>query len=509
MMSKLVLVAMVSLFFFAGASFAVDIPSEVILFKNVNVFNGKDNKVYDLDVLVVGNKIHKVEKNIPDSGTYDVTLQTDGTKEVTYYGGWDGTYTLNIIDEEGGEQTKNIKVNVIDGGGRTLMPGLIDSHVHLTHTFAPGGVKGWEAMTWEEIGVYAVAAAKEHLMNGFTTVRDMGGMGTGFKRGIDAGYVEGPRIYSAGAYIAQTAGHADLRLRSQPNSQLAGIQYSNLERLNLIRVADGVPAMLTAVRENFAEGAAYIKIHAGGGISSEKDPLHTIQYTPEELAAANQAVTNWDTYWTVHAYTDKTVVQAMDAGAGCIDHAQMISEATMKRFADEGIFISSNLAAISPDAMKNLSQHPVYGDPTSPVNAKFKQFAEATENFANLVNQYKPKRVFNSDIVFATKTYFRQHMDYEKYISGFFFGNFDTLKSLTSVPGQLAQLTGKNNPYPGQLGVIEEGAYADILLVDGNPLQDLAAIGAHKGWFGAPPRSQDVPAIKLIMKDGMIYKNTL
>ena len=436
------------------------------LFTNVNIFDGTTNElITGNDVLVVDNLISKIGSNLkaPKGAT------------------------------------------IVDGQGMTLMPGMIDSHVHLTHTFAEGGVKGFEAMTWEEIGVYAVAAAKEHLMNGFTTVRDMGGMGTGFKRGIDKGYVVGPRIYAASAYIAQTAGHADLRLRSQPNAQLTGIQYSNLERLGIIRIADGVPAMLTAVRENFAEGAAYIKIHAGGGISSEKDPLHTIQYTPQEMEAANQAVQNWDTYWTVHAYTDETVLQAMDAGAKCIDHAQMITESTMKRFADDGIFISSNLAGTSADLFK----HPVYGDKTSPVRAKVEIFQSQSKEFANLIKKYKPKRVFNSDIVFSSKTYFRQHMDYEKYISGEWFGNFEALKAMTSVPGELAQLTGKNNPYPGKLGVIEEGAYADILIVEGNPLEDLSAIGAAKGWFDAAPRNEDVTNIKLIMKDGTIYKNTI
>ena len=448
-------------------------PAPKVLFTNVNVFDGTSDTLHEnMNVLVVGNLID--------------TISSEGI----------------VVDA-------STNTTMIDGGGRTLMPGLIDSHVHLTHTFAPGGVKGWEAMTWEEIGVYAVASAREHLMSGFTTVRDMGGMGTGFKRGIDAGYVEGPRIYAAGAYIAQTAGHGDLRLRSQPNSQLAGIQYSNLERLNLMRVADGVPAMLTAVRENFAEGAAYIKIHAGGGVSSEKDPLHTVQYTPEELKAAGQACANWDTYFTVHAYNTASVNQALDAGAGCIDHAQLIDDATMKRIAKSGVFLPPNLAAISPDIPKYLAMNPVYSDPTSPVSAKMQQFIEGSANFVDLVKKHKPKRVFNSDIVFATKTSFRQHIDYEKYVSGLFFGNFETLKSLTSIPGDLAQLTGKNNPYPGKLGVIESGAYADILIVDGNPLEDLAAIGANPKWYDAPPRTDDIQTIRVIMKDGKIYKNTL
>jgi imidazolonepropionase-like amidohydrolase len=432
------------------------------------VFDGKSEALIKADVLVTGNKIDQVS-----------------------------TEPLVVI--------QSTNMTTIDGGGRTLMPGLIDSHVHLTHVFAQGGVKGFEAETWDEIGANATAGAREYLMNGFTTVRDMGGMGTGLKRSIDRGLNPGPRIYSAGAYIAQTAGHADLRLRSQPNAQMTGIQYSNLERLKIISIADGEPAMLTAVRENFADGAAYIKIHAGGGVSSEKDPLHTIQYTPAELEAANRAVRNWDTYWTVHAYTDATVNQAIDAGAQCVDHAQLISAKTMKKIVSKGIFVSSNLASMSPDLFK----HPVYGDKSSPVYAKAKAFVEGSTGFPDLVKKYQPKRVFNTDMVFASETFLRQGIDYEKFVNGKYFGNYEALRAMTSVPGELAQLTGQNNPYPGKLGVIEVGAYADILLVDGNPLEDLSVIGASDGLFDAEPRSDDIPTMPFIMKDGKIYKNTL
>jgi imidazolonepropionase-like amidohydrolase len=436
------------------------------LFTNIRIWDGGSDRLTDTtNVLIVDNLIHSIGPDV--SGGPDATT--------------------------------------IDGGGRTLMPGLIDSHVHLTHAFAQGGVKGFEAETWEEIGANATAAAREYLMNGFTTVRDMGGMADGIKRSIDRGLNDGPRIYPAGAYISQTSGHADLRLRSQPNFQATGIQYSNLERLNISRTADGIPNMLTAVRDNFANGAVYIKIHAGGGISSERDPLHTIQYTPEELRAANQAVRNWDTYWTVHAYTTDTVNQALDAGALCIDHAQMINEATVRRMAKDGIFMSSNLTAMSTDIFK----HPNYGDKSSPVYVKVKKFIEGSGNFIEYVNKHKPKYVFNTDIVFSKSTYFRQHIDHEKFIAGKLLGNHYALTGLTSTAGQLAALTGQYNPYPGKLGVIEEGAYADILLVDGNPLEDMSAIGANGGWFDAAPRSQHVESIKLIMKDGNVYKNTL
>jgi imidazolonepropionase-like amidohydrolase len=452
---------------FAASSIAQDELPPQTLFTNVHVWDGTSEGITQrINVLVENNTIKKIRADASDA-------HSDAT--------------------------------VIDAPGMILMPGLIDSHVHLTHTFAQGGVKGFEAMTWEEIGAAATASATEHLMNGFTTVRDMGGMADGIKRMIDRGLIDGPRIYPAGAYIAQTSGHADLRLRSQPNFQVTGIQYSNLERLNIIRIADGVPNMLTAVRDNFANGAVYIKIHAGGGVSSERDPLHTIQYTPEELRAANQAVRNWDTYWTVHAYTTPTVSQALDAGAQCIDHAQMVTEETVKRMSDDGIFVSSNLTGMSEDAFK----HPVYGDQSSPVYGKLKKFIDGSGNYIGYLNKYKPKFVFNSDIVFSSLTYFRQHMDYEKYITGEWLGNHYALTGMTSTAGQLAALTGQTNPYPGKLGVIEEGAYADILLVNGNPLDDMAAIGANDGWFDAKPRSQNVENIKLIMKDGQIYKNTL
>ena len=410
-----------------------------------------------------------------------------------------------IANIGGGTGQDGEEIAVIDGGGRTLMPGLISSHVHLTHAIVDGGVQGLEAMTWEEIAARAVSVAREYLMMGFTTVRDMGGMANGFKKAFDSGLLPGPRVYPAGAYISQSGGHGDMRLRSQPNSQITGVAYSNLERLNMIRLADGVPAMLTAVRDNFANGAVYIKIHASGGVASERDPLHTLQYTSAELEAANQAVENWGSYWTVHAYTTDSVNQALDAGAKCIDHAQLIDEKTMKRIVREGVFLSSNLAALSD----GLMAHPYFGNPANPSYEKFKAFLEGSSGFVDLVKKHKPKWVFGEDFALSGKPFMRQHIDFEKWYAGELFGNHFALTGMTSRAGELAALTGKLNPYPGKLGVIEVGAYADLLIVDGNPLEDLAAIGARRGWFQAAPRSEDVKSIRLIMKNGEVFKNTL
>ena len=177
----------------------------------------------------------------------------------------------------------------------------------------------------------------------------------------------------------------------------------------------------------------------------------------------------------------------------------------MRRIVKDDIFLVSNLTGMSDEIM----EHPYYGNPDNPSYWKTRQFMDGSSNFVDYVNEHQPKWVFGDDIVLSTQSVFRRAVDYEKWYAGKLFGNHYALKGMTSVAGDLAQLTGKNNPYPGRLGVIEAGAYADILVVDGNPLEDLAAIGANDSLFDAKPRSQDVTSIRLIMKDGKIYKNTL
>jgi len=210
-------ITLVALTLLATTATAQVTPQQSVLFTNVMVFDGTSEALRDVDVLVTGN-------------------------------------TISQISEEPLAVIASTNMTVIDGAGRTLMPGLISSHVHLTHTLVDGGIPGWNAMTWEDLGAVATASAKEYLMMGFTTVRDMGGMADGFKRAIDKGLIEGPRIYPAGAYIAQTSGHGDLRMRGQPNAQLTGIQYSNLERL-------GARWRRDIIREG---SPAYDSIHHGG-----------------------------------------------------------------------------------------------------------------------------------------------------------------------------------------------------------------------------------------------------
>jgi imidazolonepropionase-like amidohydrolase len=445
----------------APAFAAEEKPKQQTLFINCNIFDGVSDKLATgRRVLVEGNLI----KEIGDKG-----LKAAG------------------------------HASVIDCGGRTLMPGLIDSHTHF-NVEIDGGLKELEAARWDEIAAISAYAAEEWLMDGFTTIRDMGGMGNGLKRTIDKGLLKGPRIYPSGAYISQTSGHGDLLLGSQRDPQT-----SNLVRLGITILADGRDAVRAAVRKNFAEGASQIKIMMGGGISSEKGPLFAPQFTDEEVRAAVEEAATRDTYVATHIYHPHHIKRALELGVLSIEHGQFIDEPTAILLKEKGAFISPFTAGFSPESLK----HPVYGKKGSPQNIKALEFQGLSKDFIEVINKVKPKLVLAIDVVFLTGNASRQNRDFEKWTFADYFGNHQALMSMTSVPGELAALTGKNNPYPHKLGVIEEGAYADILIVDGNPLKDITTIGANPKYFDAKARGLGIETMPLIMKDGKVYKNTL
>jgi imidazolonepropionase-like amidohydrolase len=425
---------------------------------------------------------------------------------------WDGTSEAltgttqvlvegNTIKAIGEVMTADAKATVIDGGGRTLMPGLIDSHTHLNLTGLFNTLSGGQGTAWDEIGAMAAANARDYLMDGYTTIRDIGGMASGLKRVIDRGHLVGPRIYPSGAIIGQTSGHTDWRTDAD---RLPGVGPTNLERLGVIAITDDPDEIREVTRLNLSNGAAQIKICTGGGVSSTLDPLYSEGLTVESIRACVEAAASWDTYVAAHAYTAKDVTRAIEAGVRCIEHAQNVDEATVELMVEKGVFWALNTAGLS----EILYEHPNYA-PTTPSGIKVRKFHAGATELVDLIKKHKPKIVHNVDTVLSTFEQGRSHRDFEKYQFASMFGNHALLVSMTSAGGELAELTGRRNPYPGKLGVIEPGAYADILVVDGNPLEDAAVLGANPKWFDAEPRGEGIETIRVIMKDGAVYKNTL
>jgi imidazolonepropionase-like amidohydrolase len=214
----------------------------------------------------------------------------------------------------------------------------------------------------------------------------------------------------------------------------------------------------------------------------------------------------WDTYVAMHVYYDSDIKRALDLGVKCIDHGQFISKETMIEAKEKGIMFSYNVSGMDPLAL----EHPVYGNPEGPQYPKLITFMRNSENLFKYIREIEPDVVFNSDFILLDMKGVRPGVDHEMGFLADNIGNFMTLRALTSNGGKLAAMTGQNNPYPeGKLGIIEEGAYADILIVDGNPLEDISVLGASLKWFDAEPRGPSIETINLIMKDGKIYKNSL
>ncbi|WP_370979334.1 amidohydrolase family protein [Agaribacterium sp. ZY112] len=461
-------VAAMVLSVFTYAQDKAELPEQT-LFKNVNVFNGVDKQLYK-------NYFVLVEKN-----------------------------RIKAVSPE--PIAANAKAVVVDGSGRTLMPGLIDAHVHLNLQYLnnPAAIDGVSNMTWEEIGAMAYDAAQEFLYSGFTTVRDLCGMHDGMRKHIESGTLIGPRMYLAGACISQTSGHGDWRTNAQVLGD-DGNKVGQVQALGITTLADGADEVLKACRNNLAGGADFCKMMAGGGVTSMRDPLHSIQGTMDELKAMVTATSQWDTVGAVHAYHDDSVERALKAGMMSIEHGNlMVKKSTFKLVKKKGAFVVPAMAGFSEQLLK----HPQYGNPDLPLRGKVMQIIENYDNWLKLANETNINIGYGTDVVVSSKLASRGIRDFQMGQFSEGFGNYKTLVALTSANGRLMALTGKNNPYPAKLGVIEQGAYADIILVDGNPLEDISVLGASFDMWAAPRASREIKSIPFVMKDGQVFLNKL
>ncbi len=388
----------------------------------------------------------------------------------------------NLIAALGDDVTAGADARVIDGRGHTLMPGLIDVHVHLTFGALSMSELLSPELTPEGAEAAAAREAEAMLLRGFTSVRDVGGPVWGLKAGIDAGRYVGPRVWPSGATISQTAGHGDFRLPHERSRRFFG-EPSRAELLGATFIADGRAEVLTAVRENLRFGASQIKLMAGGGTSSAYDPVDVTQYTLDEMKAAVEAAEDWGTYVTVHAYTPRAVRRAIEAGVRVVEHGQLLDEETLALMVEHDVWLSAQtLRASTPDMDR---QRRVKRAPVIEGQARVWPMARALG----------VKIAWGTDFLFEPELN-RQQNELILLLSKWY-SPAEILTLLTHDNAQLLALSGARSPYPGRLGVIEEGALADLLLVRGNPLEDLALV--------ADPDRNFV----VIMKDGAIYRKAL
>ena len=419
--------------------------AESYVIENVNVFDGESKD------LINGVSVVVIDNIISDFGT-DVELPADSV--------------------------------VIDGGGRTLMPGLIEGHSHLSLVAAPHDL---EQMSWDDIGSRMGVRATDTLMRGFTSVRDLGGPVMGLKRAIDDGTVPGPRIFPSGALISQTSGHGDFREATDLHPFLDG-GSSHLQRLGYFRIVDGPAQVLAAVRENLRNGATQVKLMGSGGVGSEFDPIDSVQFRPEEITAATDALADWDTYAGSHLHNHAAIKRALENGVKSIDHASQMTDETMKLLKEKGAYMNPqwgwNVLVMKTGFLTEFQMQ------------KAAIVLENIDENVRLIKKYDIEVTFNVDAFgpyeLWSSLYIAEITERQKY-----FSNYQIMRQLTSVTAGLLEMSGKRNPYRGKLGVIRQGALADLILVDGDPMEDVSIL--------ANPQEN----IRLIMKDGKIYKNTL
>ena len=332
----------------------------------------------------------------------------------------------------------------------------------------------------------AGAEATATLMRGFTTVRDMGGPAFGLKRAIDEGIVAGPRIYPSGAIISVTGGHGDFRQPFELPRTL-GAPLSRGEQLGAAMIADSPDEVRVRVREQLMLGASQIKLTAGGGVASPHSPLDASTFTEAELRAAVEAAENWGTYVTVHAYTPESIQRAIAAGVKCIEHGHLMDEATAKLMAEKGIWLSTQPF---PDEM---------ADAFPPGSRRAGQGDGSVRRYGQSLSRWRrsTRSRRHSAPTSCSPRGWRSVRGSCWPSSVRWYTPAETLVMATGTNAELLRCPGKRNPYPGKLGVVEEGALADLLLVDGDPIANIKLV--------EDPAKNFV----VIMKDGRIYKNVL
>lgn len=452
-MTKLFYILCVTISFL---SFAEEEPKELpkqTLFTNVHVWDGtSDGITKKINVLVEDNLIKKVRAS-----------KSDAHDEAT----------------------------IIDADGKVLMPGLIDTHTHIAVPEQLDTLTNdVDSIYW---GISAAQVTEDWLMRGYTTVRDAGGPATSIKKAIEDGKLNGPRIYPSGNVISQTSGHGDHRTYNTPHPNVPGNKPTKMQTTaGFELLCDGVGEVLRCSREVLRSGATQLKLMAGGGASSSFGPLYTLQYLPEELEAAVRAARDYGTYVMVHAYHDDSIIRSIDAGVRSIEHGTLMTEKGLNKIIEKDAWISPYFTMLSLP----WETIEAYVGPQNAHKAKM-IYDGATKQIELLKASGYDKIAFGADVVGPISA--QRNANNEFVVRAKFWKPVEVLKQATFNNARLLkEETGLRNPYQaGDLGVIKSGAYADMILVDGNPLENITLL------------ADPTKSLKVIMKDGVVYKNTL
>ena len=443
-MKKAIIFLSTVLFYFQLFGQEKEITS--VLITNVKVWDGTNDKVKSADVLIENNLIKEVKANIkaPEDAI------------------------------------------TIDGKGGTLTPGLIDMHTHIMLNGPSAYYSGQADYDAFAIGAWAYRDMNMLLDMGFTSVRDIAGNSLSLAKATKSGAMRGPRIWSSGPAFSSTGGHGDSGLWNEGFD----VTGEAAKTMNL-PTADGITEVIKQSRWNYRHGAAFTKIFVGGGVASDYDPLEIIEYTPEELKAIVQIAEDNKTYCSIHAYRDDAINRALDAGVKCIEHGFLMSEQTVKRLADENIVLSLQ-GYVSAVQFAHPEVIPWF---TAEQKRKATQVHQGALQMIKWAKKHNVFIISGGDMFAENTAIAKQNLTIE---ATFGFEPWEILQHATYNAGKVLAMSGPaRNPYrEGELGVIKEGAYADIIIWEKSPLDDIENIIPNDN-------------IKLLVQDGKVLKNTL
>ncbi len=364
---------------------------------------------------------------------------------------------------------------VLDCGGRTLMPGLIDCHVHVF--LSDVDIRALEAVPLTLMTARGAAALRAMLDRGFTTVRDTGGADWGIRDAVAQGLVPGPRLFIAGRAIGPTGGHSDARRRTDDGR---GCRCANAMRFCL-EIADGPDAVRAAVREQLRQGADQVKIMVSGGVASPYDPLDSRQLSPDEIAAAVEEAESFGRYVQAHAYTPEAITRAVSRGVRTIEHGNLIDEEAALLMKRAGAYLVANLVAYHA-----MRERAAGLGMSAEMLAKNDLVIDGGLRSLEICRRVGVPVAYGSDLLGALQVDQGRELLLRREV----LSPIEILRQATLVGAEVLR-------QPGRLGVIAPGARADLLVVDGDPLERLellAGQGEH---------------LSVIMAGGRLHKNRL